>query len=188
MMTIVGTFAFNFNVVMPLFVTRTMHGSSMMFTLVLSVVSVGSLVGALYTARSSDKGVGHVIRGATLFGISLLIFAAAPNLGFAFLVALAVGFSSILFMTASTSIVQIRTEPAMRGRVLALQAIVFLGTTPVGGPLLGWICEQFGARAGFAVGGIACFVAAAWGRLAIRRLDEGSERHALEHVALPAGG
>ena len=57
----------------------------------------------------------------------------------------------------------------MRGRVLALQAIVFLGTTPIGGPLLGWVCEAFGARAGLVVGGVACLAAAAFGRLSTQR-------------------
>ena len=79
------------------------------------------------------------------------------------------GFGSILFMTASTAIVQMRADPAMRGRVLALQAIVFLGTTPIGGPILGWVCEQFGARAGFALGGAAGLAAAAWGWFATRQ-------------------
>jgi len=65
-----------------------------------------------------------------------------------------VGLGSIAFLTASTAIVQIRSDPMMRGRVLALQAMVFLGSTPIGGPVLGLICDQFGARAGFVVGGV----------------------------------
>jgi hypothetical protein len=72
-------------------------------------------------------------------------------------------------MTASTAIVQLHADPAMRGRVLALQAIVFLGSTPIGGPLLGWICEAFGARAGLLVGGVAALAAALFGELAARR-------------------
>ena len=72
-------------------------------------------------------------------------------------------------MTATTSMVQLRTAPDMRGRVLALQAMVFLGSTPIGGPLLGWVCEMFGARAGFVVGAVGCFAAAAWGVVAVRR-------------------
>jgi MFS family permease len=80
--------------------------------------------------------------------------------------AIFVGFSSILFMTASTAIVQVRAEPEMRGRVLALQAIVFLGSTPIGGPLIGWVCDAFGARAGIVVGGLAALGAAAWGYVA----------------------
>ncbi len=169
MMTIIGALAFNFNVVMPLFVKRTLHGSDTTFTLLYSVVSVGSLIGALHTARKTSTSVRQVVLGAGTFGVSMLMLAAAPNLGVALPLAMLMGLTSIMFMTASTAIVQMRSDPAMRGRVLALQAIVFLGTTPIGGPLLGWIIETFGARAGLAVGGIACLVAAAFGELATRR-------------------
>ena len=169
MMTIIGTLAFNFTVVMPLFVKRSLHGSDTTFTLVYSVVSIGSLAAALYTARRTRPTVRHVTNGALGFGVALLAFAAAPNIAFAFPLGLGVGFSSILFMTASTAIVQLRADPAMRGRVLALQAIVFLGTTPIGGPILGWVCEHFGARSGFVVGGMAGLAAAAWGRFAMRQ-------------------
>ncbi len=172
MMTIIGALAFNFNVVMPLFVKRSLHGTDTTFTLIYSVVSVGSLVGALYTARRKETSVRHVVMAAGAFGVALLAFAASPSLAVAFPLAMLVGLSSIMFMTASTAIVQVRSDPAMRGRVLALQAIVFLGSTPIGGPLLGWICETFGARAGFLVGGAACLVAAAWGRVASRESRE----------------
>jgi len=171
MMAIVGTLAFNFTVVMPLFVKRSLHGSDTTFTLVYSVVSVGALAGALFTARRQRATTRHVTMSAAMFGIALLAFAASPALPFAFALALGVGFTSILFMTASTAIVQTQSDPAMRGRVLALQAIVFLGSTPIGGPLLGWICERFGARAGFVVGGLAGLGAAAWGYTATRRAD-----------------
>jgi MFS family permease len=73
-----------------------------------------------------------------------------------------------------TATVQVRAAPAMRGRVLALQAMLFLGSTPIGGPLVGWVSEEWGARAGFAVGGLACFVAAGWGLQARRRQHERS--------------
>jgi MFS family permease len=172
MMTIVGTLAFNFTVVMPLFVKRSLHGSDTTFTLVYSVVSMGSLAAALFTARRSRATIRHVSAGAMWFGLALLAFSAAPNLAFAFPLALGVGFGSILFMTAATAIVQMRADPAMRGRVLALQAIVFLGTTPIGGPILGGVCEQYGARAGFALGGAAGLAAAAWGWFATRQPNE----------------
>jgi MFS family permease len=169
MMTIIGTLAFNFTVVMPLFVTHTLHGSATTFTIVYSVVSIGSLAAALITARRTEIEVRHVVRGALAFGVALLVFASAPNLAVTFPFALGLGFTSILFMTASTAIVQVRSDPAMRGRVLALQAIVFLGTTPLGGPLLGWVCDVWGARVGFAIGGASAIVAAGWGQLAMRR-------------------
>ena len=176
MMTIVGTFAFNFQVVLPLFVTRTFDGTDGTFTLLLSIVSVGSLTGALAMARRSETEVRHVVIGSAFFGATMCALALAPTLGFAFPIAVVMGFASMTFMVASTAIVQMRAEPAMRGRVLALQAIVFLGTTPIGGPILGAICDRWGPRSGLLVGGVAALVAAAWGVSAV------AKRHAAESI------
>ncbi len=169
MMAIVGTFAFNFSVVMPLFAKTTLHGSDTTFTILFSVISIGSLAGALITARRTAIATRDVIRGATLFGISMFAMAASPTLATSFPAAIFVGFASIVFMTASTAIVQMRSAPEMRGRVLALQAVVFLGSTPIGGPIVGIVCQGFGARMGFVVGATACLVAAAWGAREVRR-------------------
>jgi MFS family permease len=79
------------------------------------------------------------------------------------------GITSIAFLTASTSIVQIEAAPEMRGRVLALQAMLFLGSTPIGGPIVGWISEQFGARYAIGVGAAAALAAGTWGLLRARR-------------------
>ncbi|MFT3855765.1 MAG: MFS transporter [Ilumatobacteraceae bacterium] len=166
MMAIIGTLTFNFSVVMPLFVKTTLGGSDTTFTILYSVVSVGSLVGALFTARRRTIEVHDVVVGAAIFGAAMLVFSVSPGLVTSFPFAVLVGFTSIVFMTSSTAIVQVRAEPEMRGRVLALQAIVFLGSTPIGGPLIGWICDQFGARVGIAVGGVAALGAAAWGYVA----------------------
>ena len=169
MMAIVGTLTFNFNVIMPLFVKTSLGGSDTTFTILYSVVSVGSFVGALFTARRKTIDVHDVVVGAAVFGVAMLVFSMSPGLVASFPFAVLVGFSSILFMTASTAIVQVRSDPEMRGRVLSLQAIVFLGSTPIGGPLIGWICDQFGARAGIVVGGVAALGAAGWGYVADAR-------------------
>src|SRR5690606_31382017 len=132
MMGVVGALAFNFQVVMPLFVTRTFDGSPATFTLLLSFVSVGSLVGALGGARRTEVDVTHVVMASAAFGVAMVLMAAAPTLPLAFPLGFAVGVASISFMTTSTAIVQMRAVPSMRGRVLALQAILFLGSTPVG--------------------------------------------------------
>ena len=171
MMTIVGTFAFNFQVVLPLLVTRTFGGTEATFTLLLSVVSVGSLAGALATARRRVTSVRHVVTGAFAFGSSMLVFAAAPSLAFALPIAVLMGFASMTFMVTSTAIVQMRADPVMRGRVLALQAIVFLGTTPIGGPIVGAICDAFGPRSGLVLGGLSGLAAGAWGIYASARND-----------------
>jgi MFS family permease len=175
MMAVIGTLSFNFQVVMPLLVERTFHGDTATFTLLFSVIAVGSLIGALATARRKVIEVSHVVFAAAAFGVAMLAFAASPNLVSSFPLGIVVGGFSIAFMTASTAIVQVRAAPEMRGRVLALQAIVFLGSTPIGGPILGAICDWWGARAGIVVGGVAAVGAAIWGHYAAARKASGAE-------------
>ena len=172
MMAIVGTFAFNFQTVMPLFVKRTLHGTDTTFTLIYSVISLGSLAGALLSARRSTVTVRNIIRSAYGFGASMLLLALTPSIPFAYPIGILVGISSITFMTTSTAIVQLRSDPSMRGRVLALQAMVFLGTTPIGGPILGYMCQHFGARSGVAIGGVSAIVAGLYGTRAVRVQDD----------------
>jgi MFS family permease len=172
MMAIIGTFAFNFQTVMPLLVKRTLHGNDRTFTLIYSVISVGSLAGALMSARRSSVTVRHIVWAAYGFGASMLLLAVTPNVPFTYPIGILVGFSSIAFMTTSTAIVQLRSDPSMRGRVLALQAMVFLGSTPIGGPILGYVCQHFGARSGVAIGGASAVVAGVYGMRAIRVREE----------------
>lgn len=175
MMLFVGTLAFNFQVTLPLLVTRTFDRSKVAFTVLFSVISLGSLVGALWTARRRTIGVADVIRASLGFGLALLALAMAPTVAWAFPLGFVLGMTSIGFLTASTAIVQTEAAPEMRGRVLALQAMVFLGSTPIGGPIVGAIAEYVGPRWAVAVGGLAALGAAAWGTLALRdqrRQDE----------------
>jgi len=188
MMTAVGTLAFNFTVVMPLFVTRSLHGDDGTYTILYSILSIGSLAGALATARRVSVDVRNVVWGSAMFGVAMVLLALVPNLAWAFPAGLLMGFASIVFMTQSTAIVQVRADPAMRGRVLALQAIVFLGSTPIGGPLLGAICDWWGARAGLVVGGASALGAAAWGAHAYRKAvlhGDGGATMAPSHEAEP---
>ncbi|MGH9226971.1 MAG: MFS transporter [Acidimicrobiales bacterium] len=155
----------------------------MTFTLLMSVLSVGSVVGALATARRPQLGVHGVSLGALAFGVAMAVLAAAPNQPVAYADGFVVGLTSIAFMTSSTAIVQTRAIPSMRGRVLALQAMVFLGSTPIGGPIVGTIAEAFGARDSVALGAAGTLVAGAYGLLAARR-DRGT---AADEVVLPPG-
>ncbi len=163
MMAIIGTLAFNFQTVMPLLIKRTLGGTATTFTLVYSVISIGSLAGALVSARRTTIGLRDINVAALGFGLSMILLALTPNVALAYPIGIVLGAASITFMTASTAIVQLRSIPSMRGRVLALQAIVFLGSTPIGGPILGWVCERFGARTGVMIGGFGCLAAAGYG-------------------------
>lgn len=167
MMAVIGTFAFNFSVTIPLLVDGPLGGGTTTFTLLFSVLSLGSLVGALVTARRTSVTSRQLVVAAAAFGVTMFLLAAAPGLATAFPAAVLLGLASIAFMTSSTAIVQVLAGPEYRGRVLAIQGMVFLGSTPIGGPLVGWIADAAGPRAGVAVGGIACLVAAAYGARAL---------------------
>ena len=179
MMAVVGTLSFNLQVVVPLLVTRDLGGSTSLFTVVFSVISAGSLTGALLAARRRDVQVPLVAWSSVAFGVALGLLALVPSAPLAFPAGILVGLASITFLTSSTALVQLRADPTMRGRVLALQAMVFLGSTPIGGPLVGWIAEQAGARWSIALGAAAGVVAGGWG-LAM------AHRHLPEQVPVPA--
>ncbi len=170
MMGVVGTLSYNFQTVFPLFATRDLHGSGVTFTILFSVVSVGALVGALRTTRRKTISV-HVVALASLgYGAAMALMTFAPNDWFAFPLGVVLGIASIEFLTASTSIVQIESDPEMRGRVLAIQAMLFIGSTPVGGPIVGWISQQFGARYAIGLGAVAALGAGTWGLSMARRV------------------
>jgi MFS family permease len=169
MMGLVGTLSYNFQTVFPLFATRDLHGSASTFTVLFSIVSVGALIGALAVARRKRISIRAVAVSSLAYGAALALMSVAPNRTVAFIVAPLLGLASSAFLTASTAIVQIESAPEMRGRVLALQAMLFLGSTPIGGPIVGFVAERFGARYGIGIGAVAALTAGGFGMLFARR-------------------
>ena len=171
MLLVVGTLSYNFAVVFPLFVEKGLHGGDGTYTLVYSSFSVGGLVGALLVARRSTVSIRTVAVGAAGLGAAMLLFSVVPSIALAYVVATLVGAASVAYMTATTAIAQVRTEPLMIGRVLAIQTVLLIGTAPIGGPILGAIADAVGVRAPLLIGGVAALVAAAFGLLAAHRVD-----------------
>ncbi|MBM3659788.1 MAG: MFS transporter, partial [Actinobacteria bacterium] len=169
MTAIIGTFTLNFQVVFPLLVTRTFDGTDAAFTLLFSVLSVGSVLGALWMARHTTLRLAQTVHTATLLGVATLLLAAAPDLPVAFPLALLMGLGMTAFITSSTANLQLTADAEKRGRVLALQSVVLIGSTPIGGPIVGAIVEAWGPRAGLVVGGIACLGATGFGYWVMRR-------------------
>lgn len=166
----VGTFGFNFGVVLPLMARFTFDRGAGTFGLMTAVMGLGSLVGALATAaRSRPSSTRVLVAACGVTGVTMLTAAAAPTLVLELVALALVGAAVITFMTTANSILQLGSEPAMRGRVMALYALVFLGSTPIGGPVVGWISEAFGARYGLGVGGVVALAASAAGAVALRR-------------------
>jgi MFS family permease len=169
MLAAIGTLSYNFNVTLPLFVTDTLHSTGGVFTVLYSVFSVGSVVSALIVAHRGLVRLRHIIIGAAALGLAMLVLAFVPGVPAAVPAVFLVGMASILYGTATTTIVQVEAKPEMHGRVLALQMVLMAGTAPVGGPLMGWIADTFGGRSPIVLGGGVCLIAAAFGYFANRR-------------------
>lgn len=168
MLAIIGTLTYNFGVTLPLYVTDALHRTNATYTLLFSTMGAGSVVAALVVAHRKLVGLNHAILGASALGVSTLALAFAPNFFVAIPIVCIVGVASILYTTATTTLVQVKSKSEMRGRVLALQTILLMGTTPIGGPLLGWVADEYGGRMPLIIGGIAGLVAAAAGYYACK--------------------
>jgi MFS family permease len=169
MLALIGIFSYNFTVTLPLFVTQALHGSEGAFTLLFSIFSVGAVVGALVIAHRQLVTLQHITIGAFALGGSMLILSAVPNVGWSLPAAAILGGASVLYMTATTTMVQMETKSGMHGRVLALQSVLLFGTTPIGGPFLGWLSDVSGGRTPLILGGIVALVTGLFGYYAIRR-------------------
>ncbi len=167
MMLIIGTFAYEFPVILPLFATVTLRGNATTYSLMTVAMGVGAIGGGLYSAGRGVASQKQLVLVAVLFGVSLMLTALAPNLPVALLTLIVVGGLSVLFISIGNTTLQLTSEPSMRGRVLALWAIAFAGTTPIGGPIIGAIADHSNPRIGLLIGGISAVVAAAIGLLAL---------------------
>ncbi len=156
---LIGTLAFNFQVLLPLLSTATFHGGAGTLGALTSVMGVGAVIGGLISAaigKTSRRRLGAI---ATVFGVSMLVLATMPNLTWALIAIFPMGAASISFIALANSSLQLNSIPQMRGRVMALYTVAFLGTTPIGAPLVGYISQLFGPRAALAVGAASALVA-----------------------------
>jgi MFS family permease len=169
MMVLVGTLSFNFQVIMPLLASQTWHGTASTYALLTASMAVGSVIGALAAGARGRVSAGILVAAATGFGVLELLAAAAPSLPLQVLALIPLGAVSVTFSAGVNSTMQLAVTPAMRGRVMALYSVVFLGSTPIGAPLVGWLAQIAGPRAGMALGGTAALAAAALAAIAYTR-------------------
>ncbi|MBQ0829312.1 MFS transporter [Streptomyces tagetis] len=157
----IGTFGFNFPVFLSAFADDVFHAGAGSYSLFNTLMAVGCLAGALLAARRGTARLRVLIAAAIGFGTLEVIASLAPSLWLFALLMVPLGMFSMTFnVTANTSI-QMSTDPAMRGRVMALYMMVFLGGSPVGAPLVGYVTDAYGARVGLAAGGAVAACAAA---------------------------
>jgi len=186
MMAVVGTLSYNFQILLPLLADFTWHGTATTYALLTTAMGVGSVLGALAAGARGRVDSRLLVWAAAAFGALMLAAAAAPTLPLQIAALIPLGMVTVTFAAGVNSTLQLAVEPAMRGRVMALYSVVFLGSTPIGAPLVGWLANELGPRAGLVVGAVAALVAAAGARAAFARVGEPIEpvdRHALRRRA-----
>ena len=157
----IGTFGLNFQVTTALMARLVFDKGAGEYGLLGSIMAIGSLGGALLAARREHPRLRLVIGAAFAFGVFATISALMPTYELFALSLIPVGLSSLTLMTSANASVQLSTDPVMRGRVMALYIAVFMGGTPIGSPIIGWIGETFGARYTILLGGVVAILTAA---------------------------
>jgi len=168
MMAVVGTFAYNFPVLLPLFAKFVWHGDATTYAVLTSTMALGSVIGGLVSAHRGRVSPKLLVGASAGFGTFILLAAAAPTEHLQLLVLLPTGVMSMTFMAACNSSLQLAAEGPLRGRVMALFGIVFLGSTPIGAPIVGWVSEVASPRWGMAIGGFAALITAVGAAYAYR--------------------
>ncbi|MFL5796355.1 MAG: MFS transporter [Actinomycetota bacterium] len=187
LMLVVGTLGFNLSTLLPLFATESLHQGAGGYGVLFSVMGLGAVGGGLVIAFRGSVGDRLMAGSAALFGVSLALVGIMPNLPAALAAMIPCGVANTAFISTSNSLLQAHATPAMRGRVMALFGMVFLGTTPIGAPLAGLAAETLGPRAALALAGAAVVAAAAATGWAIHRSPSVSEpARTPEAEAVPA--
>jgi len=187
---IVGIFAFNFTTSLPLLVRTTYHGSAATYGAFMAAMGVGAVVGGLTIAHRSRPSVPLLAALCAAFGILVLAVAIAPTKIVVLILLVPMGAASIAFVSTANATLQLASHEEMRGRVMALFSIGFLGSTPIGAPLIGAICAWSTPRVGLAVGGAATLIASAVLISLARHLEPGRIRQVAlldEGLARPSG-
>ncbi len=188
MMALVGTFVFEFQVSLPIFAQHTFHGDAVSYALLMSAMGFGSVVGGLFAAGRSTIAPQQLLFFLFFSAMSLLAAASMPTLQFAAAAMVVVGFFTINATSLANTMIQLESVPSMRGRVMALWSMAMMGSTPIGGPIVGFVGEYAGGRWGVALGGLAALAAAIFGFLTLRQKPEANIPKSVQVAAEVATG
>ena len=166
LMAVVGTLGFNFQAILPLLARFTFDGGPGVYAALVSAMGLGAIVGALVNGARGSVTPLLLVGAALGFGVLSLIAAGAPTLALELVVLAPLGAVAVTLAASVNSALQLASEPNMRGRVMALYSIVFLGSTPIGGPLAGWLAEAIDPRAALVMAGLGALIAGLLARIA----------------------
>ena len=179
LMALVGTLGFNFQVVLPLLAKFSFDSGAMTYAALVSAMAVGSIAGALVNGHRGRTGPRLIAGGALAFGIAALWAALMPSLAFEVPALMLLGAASVTFAATINSTLQLAVSPEMRGRVMALYSVVFLGSTPIGGPLTGWLAQTYDPRIALLLAALSGLAAAWIARISFKRFEIHTAEHAL---------
>lgn len=171
LMAVAGAFAYEYQVVLPVLARFGFDGDAQTFATMTSAMGIGAVAGGLYTASRRNRPAITLAKAAAIFGVAQVLTSMAPSLVTVMIGLVVLGATSISFLALGNSTVQLGAEPGMRGRVMGLWAVAFLGTTPIGAPVAGWIAEWLGPRWALGLGGLAVLVAAAGSTRSLLAVD-----------------
>ncbi len=171
-MALVGTLGFNFQVALPLLAKFSFGGGAGSYAVLVCSMGVGSIVAALINGNQGKTGCKVIATASLAFGVAALLSAAMPSLILEAVTLAALGAAAVIFVSSVNSTIQLAVSAEMRGRVMALFSIVFLGSTPIGGPLTGWLAEAYDPRWTLVLAGISGLSAAWAARVIFTRMSE----------------
>ncbi|WP_020175732.1 MFS transporter [Methyloferula stellata] len=160
MLFLIGTFGLNFPIFISTMSVTIFHGGADQYGLLTSVMAIGSVIGTLFAAIQSRPHIALLMGGAAIFGLGFALAAITPSTFFFGSALMIIGVAGQILTTSTLSLVQLSTEPMMRGRVMAILLAIALGATPVGAPIVGWVADTFGPRWALGVGAASGFAAA----------------------------
>jgi len=169
MMALVGCLGYEFQVSLPVMARTALHAGATGYGLMTSAIGIGAVIGGLLVAWRGTTGVRTLTVVVSAFGATFALAALAPTLPLELVALALLGWASISFMATGNSTLQLASDASMRGRVMSFWFVAFQGSTPIGGPIIGWIIASAGARAGLGTGAVVCAVAALLGLCALRR-------------------
>lgn len=173
MLFLIGTFGLNFPIFISTMAVGVFHTDARGYGVLSSIMAIGTVSGALLAAGRGRPGFVAIVIGAGLFGLGCALAAVAPSYWLFAGALVIIGVAALTFTNTTNSFMQISTEPAMRGRVMALRLAIALGGTPIGAPVVGWVANHFGPRCALGIGAASGIAAASIGVYALSRSRAG---------------
>jgi MFS family permease len=187
MLAIIGTLTYEFTTTLPMLSEFTFGAGSAGLAIMTSLMGAGAMIGGLVVAAYGQPSLRRLVSVAACFGGAVVAVAAMPTIGLVYAVMPLVGAASVAMISLSNATLQLHSDPKLRGRVMALFSMALLGSTPIGGPIVGWIGEHISPRLSLLIGGVAALLAAAYGFVSMARQAEAVEGQlhtapAVEHL------